>query len=243
MASLSGALGGAGAGAATGASAGPLGAVAGGAIGGIAGLFGGSKSKEEKELLRRQKEESEFALAESKKALAPVMKYQKGILSGDRAEMLGAVEPEVRGILGQYDQARKAVSEFGPRGGGRTRQLSELPFQKITAVQDVLAKARPEAAKALSGIFQTLQETGTQGLFGALRGEQASQAQSFERGQALGASVGELLNSLVFKKPPEEREESGGNGGGGTRRRGTQPGFTRKEYGGGPRIPAMAMAA
>lgn len=242
MASLSGALGGAGQGAAIGGSfGGPIGAGVGGAIGGVAGLFSGGQSKEEKELLKKQRELADFQLSTSKEALDPVLKYEKGILSGDRAEQLSAVEPELRSILGQYDTARKANAQFSPRGGGRTRKLSELPFQKITDIQNVLGKVRPEAARALSSIFQELNAGGSGSLFGALRGQQVSEGQRFARGLALGESVGELLNSLVF-------DMGGGTSGGGGAKGGTAPtfpnatpGFTRKEY--GPRPLALPNAA
>ena len=202
MPSISGALGGAASGAAMGSKAGPWGALAGGAIGGVAGLFSGGKSKEEEELLKKQRELADFQLDTSKRALSPALKYSEGILSGNPSERIAAVEPEVRSVLGQYDVARKVNAEFAPRGGGRTRAATELPYQQITAVQNILSKARPEAAKALTAIFSELNRSGSYSLSSALTGTQASERDSFERGASLGESVGELLNSLFGEKGP-----------------------------------------
>jgi hypothetical protein len=94
----------------------------------------------------------DYALPQAKEAYDPVLKYYKDLLSGNRAEMMGAVAPEVGAIRSGYDQAKKNISAFTPRGGGQTSILSELPFRQNADIQRLLQTVRPAAAGNLGGL-------------------------------------------------------------------------------------------
>jgi hypothetical protein len=91
--------------------------------------------------------------------LGKPLSYYEGLL-GNRQEALTAAAPEISTIQGQFDTAARAVSEFTPRGGGRTAASSELPFTKQAAIQDVISKQRPAAAQGITQIGQLLSELG-----------------------------------------------------------------------------------
>jgi hypothetical protein len=87
------------------------------------------------------------------------LSYYEGLM-GSRQEALTAAAPEISTIQGQFDTAAKAVEEFSPRGGGRVQQSAELPFAKRAAIQDVITKQRPEAAKGITDIGKFLSSLG-----------------------------------------------------------------------------------
>ncbi len=91
--------------------------------------------------------------------LGQPLSYYQGLL-GSRQEALTAAAPEISTIHGQFDTAARAVSEFAPRGGGRVAAAGELPFAKQAAIQDVITKQRPEAAKGITEIGQLLSSLG-----------------------------------------------------------------------------------
>jgi hypothetical protein len=143
--------------------------------------------------------------------LAQAGKYQSDILSGNRETVLGAQAPEISSLLTSYDTARKSAGQLTPRGGGRSQILNELPYQEAGQVNQVIQKARPEAAK---GLTQTAE---AQGYIGAteqqiaaadvsnslqfLLGKSAQQLnwaqfdaqQSAALGQAIGQAIPQLL--------------------------------------------------
>jgi len=92
--------------------------------------------------------------------LAQPAKYYSDILSGDRQKMLEAQAPEVSNIMSGYNAARKAGSEFTPRGGGRVQSLEEAPYKEAGDVTRLLEQSRPGAAQALTQISGLLSDLG-----------------------------------------------------------------------------------
>jgi len=125
--------------------------------------------------------------------LGQPLSYYQGLL-GNRQEALTAAAPEISSIQGQFNTAAKAVSEFSPRGGGRTAASAELPFAKQAAVQDVITKQRPEAAKGISEIGKLLADLGlSQEQMGGILAqlgisEEQLSLQAFESGAGLTES-------------------------------------------------------
>lgn len=82
------------------------------------------------------------------------------LLGGNRESMAQQMNPEVSSIVSQYDAGRKAMSEFGARGGGKNSTLAELPTKQTGDITKMFQTMRPEAAKQLTGIAQVLASLG-----------------------------------------------------------------------------------
>ena len=77
--------------------------------------------------------------------LNPTIQYFKQILSSDPSAVMDATRQERGRVIDQYDTARKAISNFGPRGGGTTSALAESRFAEGETLADVVSRARSEA--------------------------------------------------------------------------------------------------
>ena len=158
-------LGGAASGAATGASLGSfvpgIGTAVGAGIGGLIGLFAGGKKKTPTtdpnaltlDALMKSVQGNATDLGQKADVLgdqgsdqlAPILKYFKQLAGGDPTALLEATKPERGRVIDQYDTARKAIGEFGPRGGGSTAALAESRFSEANKLSDVTAEARSNA--------------------------------------------------------------------------------------------------
>ncbi len=136
-------------------------------------------------------------LDQSMSGFGPVMDYYKQLLSGNRSEMMGAVAPEVEQIRSQYDQAKKNISAFTPRGGGQTSILSELPFRQGADVQRLLQTVRPGAAR---GLGETAGQVG--GLAGQVTGQGLQSAGLAQR------SFEDMLNMMMGKDAQSQQNAS-----------------------------------
>lgn len=230
MPSLSGALGGASTGAQIGSIGGPWGTAIGAGIGAIAGLFTGGKSKTVKELegkinpvqsnlINWSGENMDVSRLYRTLGLDQsqgVDKYLRGVLSANDTTALNALlGPQREGVSKSYQQVLNNVSQFGPRGGGRTSQGMEYDFAKAGQQLNVVANARGNAVNqlnaaagqntnaALNASGQAVQQSATvlDSISGLLSGQQAnSRANSaangqsaYQLGQILGPSIMEIL--------------------------------------------------
>lgn len=241
MPSLGGAIGGAGAGASIGRFAGPWGTAIGAGIGGLIGLFTGGKSSLQKNvegtfgpvkdnLINWSGENMDFARAFRSLGLDQskgVDKYLRGVLSANDTEALNAIlGPQREGVSKSYEQVLNNVSNFGPRGGGRTAAGMNYDFDKAGAQLNVVANARGQAVNQLSqnagqntnaglqfGQQATAQEaTVLDSLVGMLNGASTDAARRSASTGASAYQLGQQLGPLlaeIFKK------YSGGGGGGG----------------------------
>lgn len=187
-----------------------------GAVGG--GLLANRKSSQEKDALAAQsdlaKTESEatkFGTASAKQllpqaeaGLGAANRYYAPLLSGNRQAMMEAIAPEANTIISQYDTAKRAASEFAPRGGGRTATLAELPFAESGAITNLLNTVRPNAAGATADIGKTygalassLLTRNTGAASSLLNYSLQSRGQSFNQAEQIGGSIGTLLYNYL----------------------------------------------
>jgi hypothetical protein len=146
--------------------------------------------------------EGKKLLGEAESSLQGPADYYSKLLSGNRAEMMGAVAPEMQTIADQFGQAKSNISKFTPQGGGQTSLLSELPFQQSRAGTELLEKVRPEAAKGMERV------SAAQGaLSGMVTGEglqAGSQAQN-----AINAQIDALLGQQRLDAKGQEAAGKG----------------------------------
>ena len=168
-------LAGAGKGALTGAGVGsifggPVGAGIGAGVGGLIGLFKGGKKKPkpgaaaapgspEAQLQTSADQSGQLAQslsAQGQESIAPAQQYFKGLLSSNPSELMAATAPERGRVIDQYDAARQATAEFGPRGGGTNSALAASRTQQAAQLGDILSTGKREAATASSSLGTTL---------------------------------------------------------------------------------------
>lgn len=169
---------GAGSGAAKGAGLGALfGPVGIGVGAGIGGLVGWAKGRGDKQktqpnqpedpytaILKKQSEQSqqegEDQSGAGSAAMAPALKYYRDLLSADPNAVMSATAPERGRVIDQYDTARKAVANFGPRGGGTTGALASSRFDQAESMGDITSEARRGAAGSSAELGLQLQSLG-----------------------------------------------------------------------------------
>ena len=167
-------LSGAGKGALTGASVGsifggPVGAGIGAGVGGLIGLFKGGKKKQKPgqatpgspEAQLQTSADKSGAMADTfegqaQESIAPAQQYFKGLLSSNPSELMAATAPERGRVIDQYDAARQATANFGPRGGGSTSAQAASRTQQAQQLGDILSTGKREAATASSQLGTTL---------------------------------------------------------------------------------------
>jgi len=150
--------------------------------------------------------------------------YLQAALGGSQERLQGLLGPEVSTVLSQYDNAARAATELGPRGGGRTAVLAEAPFKKAAAYGQQLAGAKAGAVKDLSQIGEA--EAGIGGAeeqrrnaFKEAQGQlnlgqnkiqfEGAQAKNKAYGE-IGSGIGDILTRIIAGK------KAGGGGGGST---------------------------
>jgi len=85
-------------------------------------------------------------------ALGPVLDYYKRLVGGDQATTLAATQPQRRRVTDQYDTARRAIENFGGRGGGANAAVAQSQFNQATDLSTISAEARTDAASTLAGM-------------------------------------------------------------------------------------------
>lgn len=144
---------------------GPYGAAVGGGAGFISGLFSGDDKKKDEDETKTdpytsalqksatglQKQGSELSGMGSD-AMAPVLDYFKKLISGDPSALLEATKPERGRVIDQYDAARNAITNFGPRGGGSTSAMATSRISEANELSDITSGARSDAATSLAQI-------------------------------------------------------------------------------------------
>jgi hypothetical protein len=219
--------GGAGSGATTGAAIGTavlpgwgtaIGAGAGALIGGLSGGDDKSDSLDLKSLTSQinrgaaSKRQRGGAMGDDgADALAVAANYFKSLTTGAN----DAVTQGQRGmVIDQYDSARKAIAEFGPRGGGSTsasaqsrisqaNQLADLGAAGQTAgAQGLASVGAQEAGLALSSDQLAATDLNTL-ISAALQGRSldvAEAGQNAQRTAQMGEALGLLLGEYLAKQ-------------------------------------------
>ncbi len=228
MPDIGGALGGAASGAQIGSFAGPWGTAIGAGIGGLIGLFTGGKSKLQKNvegtwgpvkdnLINWSGENMDSSRAFKTLGLGESQasdKYLRSLLSSNDTTALDALlGPQREGIAKSYQQVLNNISNFAPRGGGRSAAGMTYDFDKAGAQLDEVAKARAGAVDRLTqlagqntnaglqfGQQATNQEATVMNSIGSMLGTTSANARA--QGQANGASayqLGQQLGPLLGK--------------------------------------------
>ena len=137
-------------------------------------------------------------------ALAPVLKYLNGLMSGNPADTLSATAPERASVLSQYDTARQAITKSSPRGGGLALASTELNTKQAGDLAALPAKARTDAASAESQLGTTLTGQGIQAqsaagsdLATAVQAANTQAAQQAQSNSAAGAGIGSLIADAI----------------------------------------------
>ncbi len=132
--------------------------------------------------------------------------YQAGA-NGSLEQLQSLYNPEISTVLSQYDNAAKSAAEFGPRGGGRTAAMAELPFRKAGAVGQIIGGARAGATQGLADVSGKEAQLGTSltgQSTGALSSLLAPKTQSDqltnENSKALGTGIGGILGNIFQNK-------------------------------------------
>jgi hypothetical protein len=142
-------------------------------------------------------------LADSSTNFKPPVSYYSSILSGNPADVAGAVAPQINQIQGAYQQNKQQVDQFAPMGGGRAALSAQLPYQKTSAITNLISQARQNAAQGLTNI------AGTEGGIGSsLLGVSAGAAGSagglafdqhkfdYNAGNNIGQAIGAMIAGL-----------------------------------------------
>ncbi len=142
-------------------------------------------------------------LGDSSKSFQAPTSYYSSILSGNPADVAGALSPQINQLQGAYQQNKQQVDQFAPMGGGRAALSAQLPYQKAGAITNLISQARQNAAQGLTNI------AGTQGGIGSSllgvsagaagsSGEQAQDSHQFEynSGNQIGQAIGMMIAGL-----------------------------------------------
>lgn len=188
---------------------------------GLAMGGGQSKAGAASSALLQRAQEKGFQIADKSQAagdpllrmgqryLPQAARYYQGILSGSPGAMQAATAAE-RGLIDQgFNSARSAIMA-GPRGGGRTSALFQLPTQQAAANANLLYNVRPQAAQGLLQAGQTALSGGTglygaatQGIYGTsgaanslLNYDLQQQAANQARNNQIGSSIYDLIQKI-----------------------------------------------
>jgi hypothetical protein len=166
-------------------------------------------------------------LDQSLKDLDPIQRFYQQLASGNRGEMMGAMEPQISQMQQGYGNQMKTGSELNPRGGARASTMAEMPYQQMGLIQQLMNAARQQGFQGLqslagqqaqigsqqAGIGQGLMGgatslfgSGTSALSGANQANQGllnygmtNRAQMFNQGSDLGKSLGGALQDMAWE--------------------------------------------
>lgn len=175
-----------------------------------AGSGSGSKAKKDdlnslalsgsKDLISQGKD----LTTEGSDALHPVIQQFMDLLSGDREAVDAAIAPEERSVLDQYDVSRRAIGEFGPRGGGATSTIAQSRFKQAGDITTLRSSVRRDAASSLAEIGSRLtaqgigaQTGGINGFMNLLQQALESKGQDLQTMGQLGEGLGTILSLFL----------------------------------------------
>lgn len=143
-----------------------------------------------------------------------VTDYFSKLVGGDEQALLDATKVERGRVINQYDTARNAITQFGPRGGGSTSASAYSRISEANELSDVTASARTNAADKLTGIGATEQGLGLsadqlasgdigqvlQSLFGQEQLDAQKSGQKSANYSALAQGIGTILALYLTRK-------------------------------------------
>ena len=217
MPNWGGGVRGAASGAGAGSFFGPVGTGIGAGVGFLGGLFSGGGDDKDKEAADpeldqlRQSSTAHRDTASSLKslgsdALAPVLNYFSALLGNNPAALMEATKADRGRVIDQYDAARTAIAQFGPRGGGTTSAMAASRTAQAHQLNDVMSTARRDAATqagqlgtAVTGLGLSADQLASADLNSVINAILTKEGFDVtKRGQNLEAAtgIGEALGSL-----------------------------------------------
>lgn len=113
-----------------------------------------------KQYSEQSQQKGESLSGQGEAAVSPALKYYRDLLSPNASDLMAATAPERGRVIDQYDTARKAVAQFGPRGGGTTGALAESRFDQAESMGDITSQARRGAAGGSAELGLQLESLG-----------------------------------------------------------------------------------
>ncbi len=98
--------------------------------------------------------------SQGSQTLAPILDYFQKLAGGNPTALMEATAPERGRVIDQYDTARKAIGEFGPRGGGTNAALAGSRVSEASDLSNITANARTNAVNQGAQIGETLSGLG-----------------------------------------------------------------------------------
>ena len=180
--------------------------------GGALASLGGGSSGDLDDILHtinarsgKQFAQGEDLLGQGQAGLQPALRFLTAITRGDPGAVGQATQPERRRVIDQYDTARRAISQFAPRGGGAVSAISRSFADEAGTLSDIFATGRREGATELGELSTRLAGLGIQaeGLAGQnlstlVQAYLAQDAQARASSGAFGQSLGALAGLLLF---------------------------------------------
>lgn len=114
------------------------------------------------------------------------MDYWSKLLSGNRGEMMSAMAPEVNRINAGYDQNKRSLLQFAPRGGGQAGMLASAPYKEQQDINSLFQTLRPQAAQQMGNLGLQAGGLGNQtfsNLLNALAGSSGAASSILSKGQ------------------------------------------------------------
>jgi hypothetical protein len=180
----------------------------------LSGLFGGRKSKEEKQQQKWMAEKAQYDIERGKQLdalalenLAGPQSFYQALLEGDRGMLARLYGPAISEMTAATEGTERNILRDLPRGGASELAMAQNRLGVTAQIGKLLSGAPAEGAKGLQSLFQTLlsggQVAGAGGadvLTNLLRSTQTSDArQSAAWGQAL-QPIGELIGMWASDK-------------------------------------------
>jgi hypothetical protein len=154
-------------------------------------------------------------------AYNPVVNYLSQILSGQGGALTSAAGPEISRIGQGYGEAARTSAALNPRGGPSAEFNAELPFMQQRDITQLIQGLRPQAAGQLGGAAGNILGNAINALYlgtnagrGVLESEQMRRQREAQRGEAIGASIFDLIDKHGFDAILKMFQRSGGGGGG-----------------------------
>lgn len=203
---------------ATGMMFGPWGAGIGAGYGFLTGLFQDDGQIDIDKLLgpdldrARERSAQNAALGgklidQSSEGLTPALSYFRDLLSNNPATLMQATAPDRGRVIDQYDTARKAMAEFGPRGGGQTSAAGAARVAQGNALQEILSTARDKGAAGAAAVGGTLLQGGLQAtslasqdlstVINSILSSAGLQVQQQGQQQQMDAAQGEAMGTML----------------------------------------------
>ena len=154
----------------------------------------------------------------------PAVKYLTDVLSSNPAAVLDATRQERGRVIDQYDTARRAIANFGPRGGGTTSTLAESRFDQAESLADITSSARRDAVSAagdlgtrLTALGLSADQLASADINAVIRAILAregvgvqGQLLGLEKGEATGELIGQVLGGIFNRG--DSSTDIGGSG-------------------------------